>query len=294
MNNRIYIIIIFFVNILMNSCKTSENFRFKVPDISPWEDTDIKYINSNDGVKLAYRDLGDIKEKRALIFIPGSTMYGYYYVPFMRVLSKHDVFVRVLDIRGHGDSDGKRGDVPHEDSIVDDLSLHIEQIRLRNPDIDVFIGGHSMGAGICGRYLEKYGFDEVKGVVYVSPLFHYKQPGMKNPGYVNVNILKTIFGGDHEVTQVYHPGSNDPKLVRNYTKMMSKASMVSDFQKFRQNHTTSAVIIIGKEDELFDWKKTLDIFRDQKAIRYIVIDEASHLDVILKSTKKLIGWLNRF
>ena len=148
-----------------------------------------------------------------------------------------------------------------------------------------------MGAGICGRYLEYYGFNSVKGVVYISPFFHYKQSGMKNPGYVDVNILKVLFGGDHTISQIYHPSSDDPKLVRKYTNMMRKASMVSDYSEFRKNHTTNTILIIGKKDELFDWEKTIQIFND-KNIKYILLNNTGHLNFKIDFLKKLSKWIN--
>jgi len=87
---------------------------------------------------------------------------------------------------------------------------------------------------------------------------------------------------------VYHPNSGDPKLVREYTNIMSKASMVSDFSGFRNKHTTPAVYVIGKDDELFDWEKSIGIFKD-KSIRYIFLDKTGHLNYNADSLAQLGG-----
>jgi pimeloyl-ACP methyl ester carboxylesterase len=243
-------LLIITVIITIASSFAADNFRFSLPDVAEYKDVSIRFITAKDNIKLAYREAGSPASPIGLIFIPGSTMYGYYYIPLINELSKKNCLVRVIDIRGHGDSEGARGDVQSENDLIEDLSLHIKDLALKNPHMKIIIGGHSMGGGICGRYLEHYGYESVKGVVYVAPFFHYKQPGMKNPGYVDVNIISFIFGGDHSVLQVYHPNSGDPKLVREYTNIMSKASMVSDFSSFRKNHNTPAVYVIGKDDEL--------------------------------------------
>jgi len=278
--------------IATSTCSTANNFKFILPDIKNYEDIKIQYLISNDNIKLAYRQIGSAKSKTAFVFIPGSTMYGYYYIPFLKELSRNDILVRVIDIRGHGDSEGPRGDVPYEDSLIDDLALHIKDLKLKNPGINILIGGHSMGGGICGRYLEHNGYNSVKGVVYIAPLFHYKQPGIKNHGYVDIKYLNFLFGGDHTMYQFYNPTSNDPKLVREYSNIMSKASMVSDYSKFRKNHTANTIFIIGKEDELFNWEKATKIFKDEK-VKYIILNNTGHLNFKLDpdSLKELGKWI---
>jgi acylglycerol lipase len=267
-------------------------FAFFVPDFSKVEDIPDQFVPAEDGTRLAYRQIGDISAEKALIFVPGSTMYGYYYIPFIKNLHDKDLYIRVIDLRGHGDSGGPRGDVPHKDSLIDDLHVHIGNIKSVSPEAFVYIAGHSMGAGICGKYLEKYGYNSVDGVVYIAPFFHYRQPGMKDAGYVDVNILKTFFGHDHVVTQVYHPAGNDPKLVRKYTKIMSKASMLSNYTTFRRNHGTQALYLIGKKDELFDWKTSPEIFKGRDGIRYVIINEATHLDILERSARHIREWIH--
>ena len=271
---------------ILFSCSAKSNFRFTLPDTASFKDIPVQYLTAPDTAKLAYREIGKPTGNIAFIFIPGSTMYGYYYIPMITELAKYNIFVRIIDIRGHGDSDGTRGDVPNENTLIDDLALHIHDLKLKNPGINIVIGGHSMGGGICGRYLEHYGYDSVKGVVYIAPLFHYMQPGMKNPGYVDVSIIKFLFGGNHTMYQFYHPSSDDPKLVREYSNIMAEASMVKDFPKFRKNHSTNAVYIIGKEDELFEWNKSLQIF-ENKNVKYIVLEKTGHLNYKFDSLKEL-------
>ena len=282
------------VLLMINACADTDekSFRFHVPEVEYWQDTDVSYLVADDAVRLAYRESGDVSADMAVILVPGSTMYGYYYIPFINGLSGEDTYVRVIDLRGHGDSEGPRGDVPHEDTLIEDLNKHIEQIRSKNPQVKIIISGHSMGAGVCGRYLEKHGYNSVHGAIYLAPFFHWRQPGMKPARYVDVDIFKTIFGDDHEVTQVYHPTSDDPKLVREYTKMMSRASMVKDYRSFRISHTTPSLYLIGKNDELFDWEKSPAIFKNRENMHLLIVDQATHLDIHIRASRKISQWLD--
>jgi pimeloyl-ACP methyl ester carboxylesterase len=283
MNKSFLQILLISIIIIITACSSSRNFKFNAPDIEKYEDIKVQYITTDDNTKLAYRGKGSVKSKTGFVLIPGSTMYSYYYIPLINELSKMNILVRVIDIRGHGDSGGARGDVPSENSLIDDLAFHIRDMKSKNPEMNIIIGGHSMGGGICGRYLEHFGYDSVQGVVYIAPIFHYMQSGMKNPGYVDVSIFNFLFGGDHAVTQIYHPSSNDPKLVKEYTNLMSKSSMVADYSTFRKNHKTKTMFIIGNEDELFDWRDSIKIF-DDKNIKYIVLENTGHLNFKLDSS----------
>jgi pimeloyl-ACP methyl ester carboxylesterase len=283
-----------FLGLVLGACAHpgKGDFTFYVPDYSGLRDVPVHYLAAYDGTPLAYREIVGIESNKAVIIVPGSTMYGYYYLPFMKDMGDAGLFTRVIDLRGHGDSGGGRGDVPHEDSLVDDLHAHIEHITSLNPQARIYIAGHSMGAGICGRYLEKYGYDSVEGAIYIAPFFHYRQPGMKGAGYVDVDIFKTIFGGDHVVTQVYHPTGDDPKLVREYTKIMSTASMLNHYSSFSHNHTTRALYLMGTKDELFDWQDSPTILSGCGSVKVIIIDGATHLDILGKSANPIQAWIN--
>ncbi len=276
-------------------CSTMKTgrFFFHVPQRSTWEDMEVQYIQAPDATRLAYRQAGSSHASKVLIIVPGSTMYGYYYVPFMMANVRDWLTIRTIDLRGHGDSYGPRGDVPEVQSLIDDLYCHIRSIKKVNPDAKIIVAGHSMGAGICGKYMEKFGYDSVDGVICFAPFFHWRQPGMKSVKYVEVSLFKTFFGTSHTVTQVYHPTSNDPKLVRSYTKIMSKASMVTDYGKFRESHATPALYMIGKRDELFDWEESQKILKDWRNLKVVVIDDAAHLDIMEKGSAEVLEWIQR-
>ncbi len=255
-----------------------------MPKMSKWDDIKVEYLNSNDHIKLAYRQLKPKNPQKALILIPGVTMYGYYYIPLMKEISNKNILIRVIDLRGHGDSEGKRGDVPNKDSLIKDLQLHINDLEQKYQGIEIFIGGHSMGAGICGRFIEKNQNVNVKGVIHLAPFFHYRQSGMKNSGFLKVDIFKLLFGKDHDVTHTYNPAGNDQKLVKTYTKIMSKVTMVEDYNEFKKNDSIKSLLIIGKKDELFEWKEMFKDFDDNANLKKVAVENETHLGIILNST----------
>jgi alpha-beta hydrolase superfamily lysophospholipase len=58
-----------------------------------------------------------------------------------------------LDHRGHGLSEGKRGDIAEPDSLLRDLGQFIGTVRAAHPTRAVLLLGHSMGALLAARYV---------------------------------------------------------------------------------------------------------------------------------------------
>ena len=62
--------------------------------------------------------------------------------------------VYALDLRGHGQSGGKRGDVAYDGQYEADVADVIATLRERHPQNQLLLAGHSMGGGVALRYAE--------------------------------------------------------------------------------------------------------------------------------------------
>ena len=63
-----------------------------------------------------------------------------------------------VDLRGHGQSEGKRGHTPSHDMLLDDVEELLMHARAEYNDIPLFLYGHSLGGNIVTNYVlkEKY------------------------------------------------------------------------------------------------------------------------------------------
>jgi alpha-beta hydrolase superfamily lysophospholipase len=84
--------------------------------------------------------------------------------------------VRGYDHRGHGLSEGKRGDIARIDSLLSDLGLFLHRLRQLEPDQPLLLLGHSMGAMVTARYVAEGlmprpapWYQPVAGLVLSSP-----------------------------------------------------------------------------------------------------------------------------
>jgi alpha-beta hydrolase superfamily lysophospholipase len=72
------------------------------------------------------------------------------------------------DLRGHGNSGGKRGHAPNYDTYLDDLGHVIELARDVSPGLPTFLFGHSMGGGLVLNYALRRG-GSIAGVIASGP-----------------------------------------------------------------------------------------------------------------------------
>jgi alpha-beta hydrolase superfamily lysophospholipase len=73
-----------------------------------------------------------------------------------------------FDQRGHGQSPGKRGDIPSYNSLLDDIAMALSSTQEQCPQVPVFLYGHSMGGNLVINYALRRK-PAISGVLATSP-----------------------------------------------------------------------------------------------------------------------------
>lgn len=134
------------------------------------------YLQSADSVPLFYRYY-EAKDKRAtILLIHGLGEHSGRYGHVVEKLRDEGFTVWCLDLRGHGNSYGVKGDIKQFSSYEDDVFSTIKYIQpsLKKGE-KLFILAHSMGALISLRMMAKH-HPTISGLVLSSPLFALKFP----------------------------------------------------------------------------------------------------------------------
>lgn len=84
--------------------------------------------------------------------------------------------VYALDHRGRGQSGGERFHVEHFSDYVDDLATFIQLVKSREPNLPVFLLGHSAGGAISALYALDHQ-SELAGLISESFAFELPAPG---------------------------------------------------------------------------------------------------------------------
>lgn len=109
---------------------------------------------SRDGTSLyTVNWLPDSKPKAAICIIHGIGEHIGRYSHVAETLTKAGYLVFGFDLRGHGKSGGRIGDIPSFDCYMGDLDIFLQTIRMKVADISVFLYGHSMGGNIVTNYV---------------------------------------------------------------------------------------------------------------------------------------------
>ena len=116
-------------------------------------------FTTSDGIALHYLDFGS---GRPILMVPGWSQTAEMFREQLLPLSKHFRCLAV-DMRGHGESQ-QGGQGYTIDRFATDLSELISSLGLEQP----ILLGHSMGAAVLWRYVEKYGVANVSKMIFVD------------------------------------------------------------------------------------------------------------------------------
>ncbi len=275
-----------------------------------------QFLKASDGIDLAYyTKIPPAKPLAALIFIHGGGAYsGAGYQHLAQGLSeKYQTSVYLVDLRGHGNSGGPRGDAPSVEQVWKDLNLFITTVRRNNPGIPVFLGGHSSGGGLLLNYSVWNKREGVDGYFFVSPQFGYKSDTAREnakDSFVSVKkwvfILSAISGGrflgNTQAVYFNYPEevrAAQPLLLKSITRNMSLSMTPDNPQEQFKKIDKPFGLFIGANDDLFSPGKVIKYATyaesaiQKKSVSQI-IEEENHLSILLIADewigKTILSW----
>ncbi len=137
------------------------------------------------------------KSKGSVIITHGIAEHSGRYEEITNKLNEAGYSVVRYDIRGHGQSQGKRGALKSYHQTIDDLHELVNEEKKLNPK-KIFILGHSMGGLIVDMYAVKY--QDVDGVIasaapsnFIKDVLPFRFIGYKWLGWA---AKKTNFADD--------------------------------------------------------------------------------------------------
>ncbi|MGW8143778.1 MAG: alpha/beta hydrolase [Anaerolineales bacterium] len=111
-------------------------------------------FQSQDGLELysqSWHPSG--KSKAKLVIVHGVAEHSNRYLNLVNGLVETGFALYAYDQRGHGNSEGQRGYIDSWEQYRADLGIFLNRVKKREPDLPLFIYGHSMGALVILDYL---------------------------------------------------------------------------------------------------------------------------------------------
>ena len=105
-----------------------------------------------------------------LLIVHGLAEHRGRYVKVVEFFNARGIACCTFDLRGHGKSPGRRGDVGSFDDFVNDAAMLIDSLKFTYPQLPLFMWGHSMGAVIATLAAAERS-PKLRGVITSSPPF---------------------------------------------------------------------------------------------------------------------------
>jgi alpha-beta hydrolase superfamily lysophospholipase len=198
--------------------------------------------------------------------------------------------IYALDIRGHGKSGGRPGDVNYIGQYEDDLADIVNHIKKAKPGHKIIIAGHSMGGGISLRYAMRNEFPEVDGFLLTAPTLGHNNPTMRTEPsetgepFMKLHIQRMIgllmlnSVGNHEYDSLnvlfFNLPENSP--VTKYTHRSNMSNAPADYRDGLKAVNKPLLVIVGAEDEVMDAAKFETAIQQYSEGELLIVEGATH------------------
>ncbi|HSM92825.1 MAG TPA: lysophospholipase [Anaeromyxobacteraceae bacterium] len=130
------------------------------------------FLHARDHLRLFWQRYVPRSPRATVIVLHGAADHSGRYPALVSALVREGFEAALVDLRGHGQSDGRRWYVDAFDDYVSDFDVFYEKLRQEHPDRRRFVVAHSQGGLIAARWATGREHD-VSGFVLSSPFFGF-------------------------------------------------------------------------------------------------------------------------
>jgi alpha-beta hydrolase superfamily lysophospholipase len=263
---------------------------------------------ARDGTPLAFRRY-DSAADIVVVALHGSSAEGSYFHPMATQLSSRNraSFV-VPDLRGHGASGGRRGDVDYVGQLEDDLADLLDAVRRRRRGAKLVLLGHSSGGGLAVRFAGGRRDARVDGYVLLAPFLGSTAPTTRpaSGGWTEVDgpriaalarraVLGDTSGQDQIVLRFNKPPSQRTgREVLAYTFRMvlsyqPRPDLAGDLSAIEQ----PLLVLAGERDESFVPEQYEPTISPHARGNFKVLPALGHLGLVVdpRTAEEVGAWL---
>jgi len=312
----------------MNQLFVASNSKNYAPPPEP------VFITATDGIKLALRiyepshysppppSTSASPPIAALVFYHGGGAHSAagYSILAEGLARKYNILVYMPDIRGHGVSDGPRGDAPSAHQVsVHDVDVILEYVieKVKGMDIPILLGGHSSGGGLALNYastatiasnIPRKFKGNVVGYVMVAPqlgpqalVAHDDSAKRKDFAKVAIwpFIVNAITGtmGHNPAVKFQYPEEvlkDDKQMIVpfntvNMANAISPTQPKHQLEQLLSDRKGLVAMWMGEEDELFDVTKVVTSYFPA----CVKVPNATHLGILVEAHELLGPWITK-
>ncbi len=223
----------------------------------------------------------------SIVFMHGLGEHCGRYAHVATFFCERGFAVRTYDHRGHGKSSGKRGDIPHQDSFLDDAQqvMHDWQASCPTSVTRQLLLGHSMG----GLFAAKFALSKMcalDGLILSAPALAIYMNFVERsllkvlsavaPALTLSNVLKTSYlSHDAEVVASY---CNDPLVHDRISAQLLNAMLntMHDVFTHASSLDVATLLLVAGQDKLVDSSGSLR-FAEASTKKYLQLHTYENL-----------------
>lgn len=212
------------------------------------------------GLNISFRAWRPERRARGVVVIShGFNSHSGHYLWVAEQLLKQGFAVYALDHRGRGRSDGERFFVEKVAHYVDDLATFVQLAKSREPNLPVYLLGHSAGGVIACVYTLEHPA-EIAGLICESFAFQVYAPDfglavLKGISHIapHAHVLKLpnqFFSRDPSVVEAMN---TDPLIAHEVQPTLTVAEMVRADERLKKEFpliTLPVMILHGTMDKV--------------------------------------------
>jgi non-heme chloroperoxidase len=255
----------------------------------------LQRFSARDGAALSYRHY-PTQSNKILILLHGSGWHSQYFLRLARFISSEGLAqVYTPDLRGHGRTPVRRGDVDYIDQLEDDLADFIAMIQKDNPKALLIVGGHSSGGGLAIRFAGSRYRRQANAYVLFSPFLKYNAPTTRSESggwahpytarIVGLTMLNNV--GIHWFDYLPAIEFNMPEDVRDGTETLSYSHRLNvayaprNFKKDLRAITQPLLVVAGTGDESFFAEQYEPVISRYTVVRVKLLQGVTHIGVVV-------------
>ena len=253
-------------------------------------------VNTSDGVTLFLRKWeSPSPSNKAVLILHGITAHSGPYELFGKAISKEGFTAVGLDLRGHGLSDGIRGDYPNKERLISDLVETISYLKKQYSTL--LILGHSLGV-LTALITKRNSNDKIDGLIFLSAGKTFNPGVYKSPSILQkLKILvSSIFFPSKPVISYYREGISgldDPLFNFKYTLRFMRLASFQDLD-LSEEIECPVILGVGEHDEIFSVESAQSLLDEipSKDKTFFVMPGTKHVIEFTEETfKDLKSWL---
>lgn len=251
---------------------------------------------------LIYSEIHNVANPKGIVIIThGIALHSIYYRKMAELLNKARYAVVLYDVRGHGKSQGKRGDIKSIFQFTSDLNELVEYTKKNNDNLPIFLLGHSMGGIITKVYATLH--NNFDGSIILSSPNSSQRLGMF--GLLPISLfgslkIKTDFS-DPRLSHFPASDNVDPYALKFFTFRLIIQTLKKGTQhidKNISNYNKPVLIMHGSDDKLVPPSMSEDFYEslNTKDKSLVIIEGGYHNlndDIVTEKTvDSIVLWLD--